>query len=244
MTSAKAREMVTTLGYSDPVADRVGDFSYDEDFMDYAEKNDKPRPAWDPVLAERPSLLDYWYRQSPRDMIPDGLSGYLVPGVVTFNDPPPTLSGMINLRLDPEGRLIYFQAMPPEVQEHPQPSQPVDWNKLFAAAGLDSAQLQPAEPTWTSLASADARAAWTGTWPGSNRALRVEAAAWRGRPVFFSLIGPWTIRGCYETHSVVGSVGEQTQKSSPGGAIQLSPALRRWGKWQERAKSRRDGRVS
>jgi hypothetical protein len=37
------------------------------------------------------------------------------------------------------------------------------------------------------------RQAWTGEWPGYNhRPLRVEAAAWHGRPVFFSLIGPWT----------------------------------------------------
>jgi serine/threonine-protein kinase len=34
--------------------------------------------------------------------------------------------------------------------------------------------------------------AWTGTWPGTDRPLRVEAAALHGKPVFFSLIGPWT----------------------------------------------------
>ena len=38
----------------------------------------------------------------------------------------------------------------------------------------------------------DARAAWTGTWPESGRPLRVEAAVWRGKPVYFSLNGPWT----------------------------------------------------
>ncbi len=36
------------------------------------------------------------------------------------------------------------------------------------------------------------RAAWTGQWPGTDRPLRVEAAAWHGKPVFFRLIGPWT----------------------------------------------------
>jgi hypothetical protein len=34
--------------------------------------------------------------------------------------------------------------------------------------------------------------AWTGSWPGTTRALRVEAAAFQGKPVFFSLIGDWT----------------------------------------------------
>lgn len=34
--------------------------------------------------------------------------------------------------------------------------------------------------------------AWTGTWPGTTRPLRVEAAAFQGKPVFFSLTGSWT----------------------------------------------------
>src|SRR5262249_11992649 len=29
-------------------------------------------------------------------------------------------------------------------------------------------------------------------WTGSDRPLRVEAASWRGKPVFFQMIGPWT----------------------------------------------------
>jgi serine/threonine-protein kinase len=34
--------------------------------------------------------------------------------------------------------------------------------------------------------------AWTGTWPGTTRPLRVEAALFQDKPVFFSLIGDWT----------------------------------------------------
>jgi serine/threonine-protein kinase len=34
--------------------------------------------------------------------------------------------------------------------------------------------------------------AWTGTWPGTTRPLRVESASWHGKPVFFALIGDWT----------------------------------------------------
>jgi serine/threonine-protein kinase len=34
--------------------------------------------------------------------------------------------------------------------------------------------------------------AWTGTWPGTTRPLRIEAASWHGKPVFLSLIGDWT----------------------------------------------------
>ncbi|HXW22295.1 MAG TPA: hypothetical protein VEK14_05255, partial [Rhodomicrobium sp.] len=69
---------------------------------------------------------------------------------------------------------------------------PVDWTALFTSAGLDRFQFKDATPEWTSLAASDTRAAWTGVWPVSGRPLRIEAAAFRGRPVFFRLIGPWT----------------------------------------------------
>jgi hypothetical protein len=119
----------------------------------------------------------------------------LIPGVVTADDPPTILSGMVNLTLDPRGRLTFFQAIPPQVQSQSEESgahaQPFDWNILFRAAGLDVAQFKSTEPIWTSLAASDTRAAWTGTWPGSSRPLRIEAAAFQGKPVFFSLIGPW-----------------------------------------------------
>jgi len=43
------------------------------------------------------------------------------------------------------------------------------------------------------LAASDERAAWTGKWPDSGWPLRVEAAAWHGKAVYFQLIGPWTL---------------------------------------------------
>jgi serine/threonine protein kinase len=190
----KAREITTRLGYPERPADSVYNLDYDGDFQNYVEKNDKPHPNWDAVLAARPSLLRFWYRQSPDDLSADGFTDqFLSPGVVTQSDPPATLSGMINLELDPQGRLTYFQAIPPQKLSLPaQPANPLDWNVLFAAAGLDRAQFQKTEPAWNSLASSDTRMAWTGTWPGTTRPLRVEAASYLGKPVFFKLIGDWT----------------------------------------------------
>lgn len=189
----KAREIVYNLGYIAPAVDSAGGFSYDQDFIDYVEKSDKPRPDWDSILSGRQTLLTYWYRQSPRPMVANDFQGSsLTPGIVSPNDPPAILSGMVNVRLDPQGRLVSFQAIPAEIEEHPQPERVADWNPLFAAAGLNLAEFQAAQSTWTSLASADERAAWTGTWPGTGRPLRIEAAAWRGKLVFFSLVGPWS----------------------------------------------------
>jgi serine/threonine-protein kinase len=189
----KAREMVARLGYAERPVDTASDLRYDTDFQEYVEKNDKPHPDWDAVLAARPSVLGFWYRQSPDHMLAEGFRDQLLsPGIVTRNDPPTVLSGMINLELDPQGRLTYFQAIPPQKESAGPSAATFDWNLLFAAAGLDPAQFQKAEPTWNSLADSDTRMAWTGMWPGTTRPLRVEAAALHGKPVFFSLIGDWT----------------------------------------------------
>jgi predicted Ser/Thr protein kinase len=191
----KAREMIARLGYEGRPADSASDFDIDGDFQDYVEKNDKP-PHWDAVLAARPSMLQFWFRQSPDTMsASDFRDNMLTPGIVTRTDPPTTLSGMINLDLDPQGRLTYFQAIPPQKLEDKNDAATApsfDWNILFTAAGLDPSKFQTAQPTWASLAQSDSRMAWTGTWPGTTRPLRVEAAAFQGKPVFFSLIGDWT----------------------------------------------------
>ncbi len=188
----KAREIIGQLGYSASAADHAAMFDYNTDFTDYVHEHTKPRPDWPKVLAQRPQVLMYSYRQSPVDLAPDGLHKFMVPGVVTFDDPPPIQSGMINLTLDAQGRLSYWQAIPEEVEPNPPPAQRVDWKPLFAAAGLDPAQFQSAAPTRLSLAAFDERAAWTGFWPGTDFPLRIEAAAWRGKPVFFDLTGPWS----------------------------------------------------
>jgi serine/threonine protein kinase len=189
----KSREIIGNLGYPAPPVDRADGFTYDYDFLAYLEKNHAQRTQWDRVLSEHPPVFRYWFRQSPRELSPDGFwAQSFTPGVVSFTDPPTVVSGMIDVQLDPDGHLLYFQAIPPEKEENPLPSRPADWLPLFTAAGLDQAQFHTAEPVWESLAAADTRAAWDGVWPGSARPLHIEAAARRGKPVFFSLSGPWT----------------------------------------------------
>jgi hypothetical protein len=53
--------------------------------------------------------------------------------------------------------------------------------------------LASAEPHWIPLVSFDARAAWIGSYTHAPEVpLRIEAASWRGRPVNFQVIGPWS----------------------------------------------------
>jgi serine/threonine-protein kinase len=188
----KARDAIGQIGYTAPPADEAYGFGWDFALIDHVEQTDAPAPQWTQVLTARPSPLQFWYRQSPEAMT--GLifhSDLLTPGIVTIDDPPPIISGMIQVELDHHGHLTYFEAIPPQREETPTRPAPVDWGPLFALAGLDADALEPAEPLWNWLASSDTRAAWTGRWPGSGRPLRVEGAALGGRPVAFMLTGPW-----------------------------------------------------
>ena len=56
---------------------------------------------------------------------------------VVYDDPPFERSGMLRLETDPDGKLIRFEAVPPQVEKPAPPAPPFDWNKLFQAAGLD-----------------------------------------------------------------------------------------------------------
>jgi serine/threonine-protein kinase len=194
----KAREIVARVGYPEKPADSSVGLSYDTNFRDAVEKDQKTPVNWDDVLAGRPTMLQFWYRQSPDLLGPSDFHDVmLTPGIVSEEDPPSTLSGMVDVKLDATGRLIYLEAIPPQKEsasagaKESAAAMPPDWGALFSAAEIDASKLQPAAPEWTSLGAADTRAAWTGVWPGSNRPLRVEAAAWRGKPVFFAMIGEW-----------------------------------------------------
>jgi hypothetical protein len=191
--SDKARELIEHLGYTEPPGDSAYAFEDNQDFEDAIEKADAPFPQWDEIARSRPSPLKFWYRQSPEPMLALGIYGSdLIPGEIQENDPKPTMSGMIDVQLDPQGRLTYLEALPPERENPPAKPPAPDWNALFTAAGLDMAKFKPATAEWASLAASDVRQAWSGEWPGyRNRPLHVEGATWHGRPVFFSLTGPW-----------------------------------------------------
>src|SRR4029077_10739866 len=62
-----------------------------------------------------------------------------------------------------------------------------------AAAGLRPAAFHPVAPRWLPRNQADVRAAWEGAMPDMpGVTARLEAASYRGRPIFFSVLAPWT----------------------------------------------------
>jgi hypothetical protein len=60
--------------------------------------------------------------------------------------------------------------------------------------------LKPARPEWAPPCACDRQAAWTGALPACpDLPVRVEAAAYRGRPVYFVVIPHWRNDGVRET---------------------------------------------
>src|SRR5260370_29804354 len=96
---------------------------------------------------------------------------------------------MLHVSLEPKGRMTAFTAVPRQFEEAKDSWPAPDWSALFAAAGLDLARFTPVGSQWVPPVMADARAAWTGVYPDAPEVpIRVEAAAFHGKPVNFVLI--------------------------------------------------------
>jgi eukaryotic-like serine/threonine-protein kinase len=180
----RARDIIANLGYQNSPVDQAHGFFVDQDFPRYLGTQDFK--GWEVMRSGQPLTLFYWYKQAPRYLIADG-SVVIVPW-----NPPSNVSGMTNIRLDPRGRLVRFERVPPHTEESGEPTTRTDWSRLFAAAGLDQTKFTPTQPKWVPLLYADERAAWEGPHVDHPQIpMRIEAAAFRNRPVNFEVIFPW-----------------------------------------------------
>jgi serine/threonine-protein kinase len=185
----RARQVLEALQFTEPAADHEHDLAYDADYLRWIERTDPGARRWEAISANRPPAVFYFYRQSPRPLEALGPAR-----VVRPNDPPLTVAGMVNVVLDTEGRLLELHAVPPQVepQDAPSPAE-ADPSRLFQLAGLDFSAFRPVASAWTPPLYADTRAAWEGPHPAlRDGSVRVESAFYRGRPVYFELVGPWT----------------------------------------------------
>jgi Protein kinase domain len=205
--AVKARDMIRDLGYTAAPADNFFSFEGFPEYIDYVDKNDRTVTRWKNLSSGVPPTVGFWYRESPQFMSAEPLSL-----TVTPKDPPNSISDMRKLLLDPQGRLLEFEAVPPQLDTSTEPAAAPNWSALFAAAGMDINRFKTAQPQWAPLVTSDARTAWEGAWPGHPELpLRVEAAAYRGKPVYFKLVSPWTKPDRM-----------QEQKGRPGDAILLA----------------------
>ncbi|MEP7304596.1 MAG: serine/threonine-protein kinase [Acidobacteriota bacterium] len=180
-------QVIRSLGYQSVIADRVSGFAPLPGYLAWAQRSG-PADWWKSLGSGTPPALLFWSRTSPRDFIPVRPAG-----AVTPIDPPMNVSGMHQIFLDTRGRLVEFHSVPPQVETEKGLGDPPPWRKLFDEAELNFDAFTPAAPQWTPRDYGDTRAAWEG--PLSERQdvrVRVEAASFRGLPVSFQIVGPWT----------------------------------------------------
>jgi serine/threonine-protein kinase len=187
----RAQEIRSSLGYTDPPADQASGFAYNRNFLNWAERQGAGRTGWSILQSGRPAPIRFWYRTSPGALVP------IQPhDPITATDPPEAIAGMTQVDVDAVGRLQQFIAVPPQVEtpvKPEAPAAPMNWNVLFTAAALDPKAFTEVASSETPPTFADERRSWQGTVPGTTTPLRIDAAAYRGRAVYFHLVGAWTL---------------------------------------------------
>ena len=188
----RAHSAVRNLGYVDPPGDEAVGYTTDIDYLHFIDERDRSPTRWRALANSQPPALLFWYRQSPRPLVPIGGTD-----IVTRQNPPDSRSGMVSLTLDRTGRLRGFLAVPPQIETTQDANAAVgteiDWTSLFTEAGLSLTQFSPVTPQWIPPIFADARVAWNGTYPERpDVPIRIEAAAAKGKPVYFEIVAPWT----------------------------------------------------
>jgi serine/threonine-protein kinase len=190
----RTRTILASLGYADPPADTAGYFESDLDYDRQFAGRDRTRDPWRDLADARPGPLRYVHRQSPRPMAAriTVIRGFAPAetGRIVSDDPPFTRPGMIDVQLDPRGRLVDLRVLPVATARTATDAalQP-DWSKLFAAAGLEAAQLTPVAAPDLPVAT-DHVQAWEATFPGQPERVQVEAAMLHGKPVWFRMHRP------------------------------------------------------
>jgi serine/threonine-protein kinase len=181
----RATSIAHKFGYTDIPTDVTYEFTYDTAYLRYILQNDNSKDRWQQLRNSKAAPLTFTYSESPR---------YFEPYIDAVSiDDPPIPSNMATVILDTRGQLQKFVAAPPQVDQIPTSVIAPNWSVVLAEAGLDIANLKQVGSTWVPPVNSDSRLAWEGEYIGQpSLPIRVEAAAYRGRPVYFEIIEPWT----------------------------------------------------
>ncbi len=186
--ASRAADFVRRIGYGSDGDDTAYGWRFNQDATHYVRDHDRSVDRWERLASADAPALEFWFRASPLSFVPINPAGS-----VTLRDPPLVGAGMTNVTLTSQGRLVSFRGVPPSETLGQTSAAAPDWSPLFAEAGLEASAFSPVEPRETPPTFADVRAAWEGPHPRRpDWTLRVEAAAAGSRPVFFSVLFPWT----------------------------------------------------
>jgi serine/threonine-protein kinase len=186
----RAIEMLGKLGFDTRGHASASGLSISTDYARYVASQSSAPDRWKQLKNERPEALVLWHRTSPRPLVPWGDQF-----VVNAGNPPFIVSGMTLVAVDASGRLAELIAIPDPFDDGTARTA-TNWSPLFDAAGLQMSAFKQVPPTFNPIAFVDERAAWEGKLSeNSDLIFRIEAAAYKGKPVSFEIVGPWSHSG-------------------------------------------------
>ncbi len=200
-----AREILRKLGYTEKPRDSAAGIATSGGTIFYVSRKDPSPNRWD-YLKKGTGIVPMrlWYRQAPIDLVPTGPNG-----VVSWFWDPPREPGDAYIELDLEGRLHELEVEPLRVDPEESASKPMEWSVLFDLAGLDPSAFTRTRSLTRSPGHSDERTAWSGVLGGVP--VRIEAAAYRGRAVYFEYVIPtdpyWTSKGGQDSADEMPSSG-------------------------------------
>jgi DNA-binding winged helix-turn-helix (wHTH) protein len=186
--ASRAREIAKSFGYTTRPKDTTFGWEYNADYLLFAARQEDWPARRASFAVQRPPVVFFWYRESP---VP--LTDFYSVSAPERLDRSTLKVGSLEVLLDSEGRLMEYRSQPSEAASDSQPSPQPGWKGIFAEAGLDPARFTAVTPVVTPESAFDMQEAWIGSWDSNSKdSLRVETASYRGKPVLFRIIGPWT----------------------------------------------------
>lgn len=178
----RAEQILSDLRYTNR-RDRAYGFAVEPRAYNEIERQDDSPQRWRRLGRDKPDVIYFWYRAAPNYLVPvqAGRS-------VSINDPPLDEPGMVAVRLNPQGKLIGFEAVPRSLGAARSDDADCDWPALLQAAGADLSRFKEVPSRLTPPRFADSRKAWQGSFSEHpDRIVRIEAAAYGGQVVFFDV---------------------------------------------------------
>jgi serine/threonine-protein kinase len=185
---ARAHESLRYLGIGVGAHSARG-LDYDRAILRHVIQRESGRERWENVGAGQPAAVFFWHRESAQPLLATTRQG-----VVTESDPALTEPDAVTLRLDTAGRLVFLQRIGPRDMLPLLAQREPDWSRLFREAGLEPSRFRRIEALFVPPVFADSRASWMGYYAARPEIqVRIDAAALHGRPVYFEIVGPWTL---------------------------------------------------
>ncbi len=186
----RAIDTLAKLGFETRGQYSASGLAISSDYARYVASHSTAPDRWKQLTNERPEAFVFWHRTSPRPLVPWG-DQFTVNG----GNPPFIVSGMTLIAVDASGRLAELISIP-EPFDGSAPRTATNWSPLFDAAGLQMSAFKSVAPTFNPIAFVDERAAWEGKLSENSDVLfRIEAAAYKGKPISFEIVGPWSRSG-------------------------------------------------